>query len=82
MFTITDSADLFFIISSIGSGSAVALSDHNFTDSDYTGADYTISFYALADAVFRIEYNSRTTTTQVQEVTDDYARERLLAEVV
>jgi hypothetical protein len=82
MFTITDAADLFFIISSIDNGSAVALSDHNFTDSDYTGADYTISFYSLADAVFRIEYNSRTTITLVQEVTDDYARERLLAEAV
>lgn len=82
MFTITDAADLFFIFSSIDNGSAVALSDHNFIDSDYTGADYYITFYALAGAVFRISYNSRTASTSVQEVTDTYAAERLLAVAV
>ena len=78
MFTITDTADLSSIFTSIDNGSAVALSGHNFIDSDCTGAEYRISFYSLCDAVFRIEWNSRTNVTKVQEVTDDYAKQRLL----
>jgi hypothetical protein len=80
MFTITDAADLHFIFSSISDGSAVALSDHNFSDTDYTGAEYSISFYALADAVFRLSYNDRWAQTTVYEVTGQDAKDRLLAE--
>lgn len=81
MFTITDSEDRFFILSSIDNGMAVALSDHNFVDTDYTGADFYIRFYSLAGAVFRTSYNSRNTITTIHEIYDDETKERLLAEV-